>query len=63
MCEEFEIHSNALPGGQGTSLRKKVLNFVLMCREEEFLPVEEGLSVLLPPLVMLLVTEYCVRQN
>ena len=48
MCEEFKIRSSALPGGQGTSLRKEVLNFVLISREEEFLLVEEGLSVPFP---------------
>lgn len=50
VCEEFKIHRNALHGGQGTSLRKEVLNFVLICREEEFPPVEEGFNVL-PPLL------------
>lgn len=46
-CEEFKLQHSALPGGQDTSLRKDVLNFVLICREEELLLVEEGLSV--PP--------------
>jgi len=61
MCEEFKIHSSALPGGQCTFLRKAIRNFVLICREEEFLPVEGGLSVPPPPLVMLLATETGLR--
>lgn len=47
MGEEFKIHSSALPGGQGTSLGKEILHFLLICREEEFLLMEEGLNV--PP--------------
>lgn len=64
MGEEFKIHSSVLPGGQGTSLGKEVLHFLLICMEEEFLLMEEGLNVPHPPpLVMLLATVYCVRQD